>query len=61
MPKSKSTSLFSLLHAIVENPPSIKEREEREEEIIQYIDPVETNIIPAFSTSSDINLSFGIK
>ncbi|CAH1767594.1 12331_t:CDS:2, partial [Entrophospora sp. SA101] len=36
----------------------LNEREEREEEIIQYIDPVETNIIPAFSTSSDINLSF---
>ncbi|CAJ0757229.1 5407_t:CDS:2 [Entrophospora sp. SA101] len=45
--------------AIVKNPPSVKEREEREKEIIQYINLIETNIIPAFSTSFDINLSFG--
>ncbi|CAJ0839883.1 14386_t:CDS:2 [Entrophospora sp. SA101] len=44
--------------AIVKNPPSVKEREEREKEIIQYINLIETNIIPAFSTSFDINLSF---
>nr|CAG8685512.1 1474_t:CDS:2 [Entrophospora candida] len=44
--------------AIVKNFPSVKEREEREKEIIQYINLIETNIIPAFSTSFDINLSF---
>ena len=48
--------------AIVENPQPAKERDIIVvEEDTQLIDPIETNVLPAFSTSPNIGLSFGDK